>query len=241
MSNQLHDRIRLRIEEMGMAPEGVAKKAGLDRSYFQKFFDRDQASPRADTIAKIARALGVSQTWLLTGEGDKQPAPSADDSPVILSAPQAEAKIAAQAPSLPARERMPNDVPVMGTAAGNHMHGAFQIEGGIIDYVRRPPALSGTREIYALYVEGTSMEPQFFPGDLIYVHPRKPARAGDAVVVQSRHRGDLPPQATIGIYLRKTEKYVIIRKHNPNAEVQILRNEETLCHKILTVNELFGV
>jgi phage repressor protein C with HTH and peptisase S24 domain len=136
---------------------------------------------------------------------------------------------------------MPLDVPVMGTAAGSHLRGAFQFEGGIVDYVRRPPALVGAKEIYGLYVEGSSMEPQYFPGDLIYVHPHRPPRTGDIVVVQCRNGEHAQGEATLGIYRRKTEKAFVIGKRNPPAEIEIAREHVTSVHRVLTVNELFGV
>ena len=42
----------------------------------------------------------------------------------------------------------------MGTAAGAMLgKGAFQLSSDVVDYVRRPQALTGARGVYALYVE----------------------------------------------------------------------------------------
>jgi phage repressor protein C with HTH and peptisase S24 domain len=85
------------------------------------------------------------------------------------------------------------------------------------------------------------MEPQFYPGDLVYVHPDRPARVGDPVVIQVKAGSDHEIEGTIGVYVRKTERHITIRKHNPAAEIQILRDAGTVIHKIMTMNELFGV
>lgn len=229
MSSSLHQRLHERIEEVGLSAEAVAKLAKLDRSYFQKLFARPDASPRTETLRRIATVLGVTEQWLMTGQGQKlAPAPG-------------EHEVQKVAPELPSRSMMPLDVPVYGTAAGSFARGAFRFEGGIIDYVRRPPGLMGTKNAYALFVEGTSMEPKYPPGELIYIHPDKPARAGDTVVVQTKNGFEEPDEATLGIYVKTTEKYVVIRKLNPPAEIQIVRNKETRVHKVLTMNELFGV
>ena len=74
--------------------------------------------------------------------------------------------------------------------------GAFQLESGPIDYVARPVALLEARDIYAIYVEGTSMEPEHRPGDLRFVHPHKPARFGDSVIVQMQSEDMGPITAT---------------------------------------------
>lgn len=101
--------------------------------------------------------------------------------------------------------------------------------------------MAGARDIYALFVEGTSMEPQYFPGDLIYIHPHKPPRYGDAIVIQAAV-SEAEMEATIGIYTKKTEKFVTIIKRNPaNSEVQINRDTIISMHRVLTTNELFGV
>jgi phage repressor protein C with HTH and peptisase S24 domain len=97
------------------------------------------------------------------------------------------------------------------------------------------------RNVYSLYVEGTSMEPQFQPGDLIYVHPDKPPRFGDAVVIQVQLGDSEAMEATIGILSKRATEMVTIRKHNPNAEIDIPRSTIVAIHKVLSVNELYGV
>lgn len=141
----------------------------------------------------------------------------------------------------PARTAMPNDVPVRGTAAGSHLRGAFQISDDAIDYVRRPPALNGARNAYALYVEGTSMVPVYNPGDLLFVHPDRPPRIGDSVVVQVQLREADGPEATIGYLRRRSASALVIGKLSPEAEVEINTRTIIAVHKVLTMNELFGV
>jgi SOS-response transcriptional repressor LexA len=243
--NGLHDRIRQRIDELGLSEEAASLLVGTDRSYFRKLFERPNSHPRIDTLQRIAAALSADVAWLTTGAS---PLTAGDTENLLgpwLSAYSRGAAVDGQPadtpPLLPARAEMPLDVPVMGTAAGSHLRGAFQFEGGIVDYVRRPPALVGAKEIYGLYVEGSSMEPQYFPGDLIYVHPHRPPRTGDIVVVQCRNGEHAQGEATLGIYRRKTEKAFVIGKRNPPAEIEIAREHVTSVHRVLTVNELFGV
>lgn len=225
MENDLKKRVLTRLSQMRATPETVSNRMGMDRSYLRKFLERDTQQPRLETLKKLAEALRVSVDWLATGTGE----PTARSS----TAPRLETHTTTQA-------TLPKDVPVMGTAAGSHLRGAFQLEGGIVDYVRRPPALMGTKDIYALYVEGTSMEPQYSPGDLVYVHSHKPPRLGDAVIVQAMSGENGSMEATIGIYRKQTAEEFILGKHNPAAEVKIPRRLITVVHKVLTLNELFG-
>lgn len=231
MDNVLIKRINQRLNELGKAPQRVSIEATGAKETLRKILDGTTKSPRLDTIQKLADALETTPEWL-TGQD------------IALEAPARRAAMNDVAPaSVPAPQRfdMPNDIAVRGTAAGSHLRGAFQFTSDAIDFVRRPPALLGARDIYALYVEGSSMEPQYFPGDLIYVHPHRPPRFGDVVVVQVVV-GEGEMEATLGVYSKRTEKFVTILKRNPaNSEVQIKRESVQAIHKVLTVNELFGI
>lgn len=216
MENLVVENIKKRIEELDLTPEGAARRCGLTRDYFRKLFERPHASPRGVTLAKIAQGLATTPEALMGSS----------------AAPRA---------PMPPAGALPYDVPVMGTAAGSHIRGAFQLTPGPVDIVRRPPALMGARDLYALYVEGTSMEPRFHPGDLIYVHPRKPPRVNDPVVVQCFDGSDDEIAAMVGIFLKWTPTHLHIAKYNPQSEVQILRETVKAVHKVLSTNELFGV
>lgn len=98
----------------------------------------------------------------------------------------------------------------------------------------------GAKDIYAVYVEGNSMEPQYFPGDLIFVHPHRPPRFGDPVIVQCQNGSEEAAEATLGILHKRTAELLILRKHNPSAEVSIKRDRIISTHKVLTNNDLYG-
>lgn len=85
------------------------------------------------------------------------------------------------------------------------------------------------------------MEPQYFPGDLIYVNPNRPARHGDIVVVECRTSEHAPAEATLGIYRRRTERFLIIGKRNPPLDLEIDGELVSAVHRVLTTNELFGL
>lgn len=86
----------------------------------------------------------------------------------------------------PALSTLARDVPVMGTATGS-LGGAFQFEGGVVDYVARPPALVGAKNAYSMYVEGPSMVPEHNPGDLRFIHPDRKVHVGDSVVITAKY------------------------------------------------------
>lgn len=224
MTSTLRDRIRERLAALGLSEEAASRKAGRDKTYLRKMFEREDWSPRAESLEGLAGALETSVEWLIRGEATSTPAGEARPAPVVM----------------PPRSQMPNDVPVYGTAAASHLNGAFQLEPGIVDYVRRPPALAGASDVYALYVEGSSMEPRYQPGDLVFIHPHRPPRPGDTVIVQM----ELAPhqiEASIGFLRRRTASHIVIGKLNPQAEVELKRERVRAIHRVLSVNELFGV
>lgn len=227
MSSFTHERIKKRLAELELTAEAASKLAGLDKTYLRKLFERPDASPRGDTLARLAAALGKPVEWFIAGApADSVPGAAVRPAPVAL----------------PDRNAMPNDVPVLGTAAGSHLRGAFQMdEANIVDWVRRPPALAGAKTAYAIYVEGSSMAPEHNAGDLRFVHPGRPPRIGDTVIVQLRNGPHEPIEASIGHYRRKTATQLVIGKLNPEAEVQLKLDIVIDIHKVLTMNELFGV
>ncbi|MBC7280012.1 LexA family transcriptional regulator [Hoeflea sp.] len=230
MSDIFRQRLEARLEELGLSASKVSRSATGSPDTIRSWLNHPERSPRVDTLAKVAAELDTTPEWLLgrsdIAEGPRRPA--SDVRPAQISPPS--------------RDSMPADVPVMGTAAGSLLSGSFQFQGGVIDYVRRPPALSGARDIYALFVEGSSMEPRYFPGDLVYVNPHKPPRITDVVIVQEGNGDPTAVTASIGVLHKRANGAVILLKYNPaGAEITIEMSRVIAIHKVLTPNELFGI
>lgn len=228
MSDILISRINERLGELDISARWASLQVGENADLIRNILRGKSESPRIDTIEKIAAVLKTTPEWL-TGKSEISTAPVTGE-------------IRPGAAVIPARERMPNDVPVRGTAAGSHMSGAFQLDSSqTVDWARRPPAMTGARDLYALYIEGTSMEPEHRPGDLRFVHPHKPARIGDSVIVQIRNGRNSEIEAIIGHYLKKTPTTLVIGKLSPVATVEVKREHVVAVYKVLTMNELFGL
>lgn len=226
MDKMLISRLKARLEEKQKSAREVSIAATGKPDTVRNILRGATQDPKAVVLDKVAAELDTTSDWLL----------GKTDTVEIVGKGLRPAEV-----EVPARQQMPSDVPVYGTAAGSHLRGAFQlVEGTTIDYVRRPPGLTGAADAYALYVEGSSMEPRFEPGELVFVHPHRPARLGDAVIVQvAVSPGQI--EASIGFLRRRTADHVVIGKLNPAAEVQLNRAHVTAVHRVLTMNELFGV
>lgn len=156
------DWIREGLKRAGKSQRGLAAYLGLDPSAISRLLAGERLL-KADEVARIAAYLSV-------------PAPAPD---LPSEAPQDMDATAA----VPPFTTMRRDVPVVGTVVGGSS-GAFELNGSVVDYVRRPPGIERTRGVYALYVSGESMVPRYDPGDLVFLNPSRPPRAGDYVVIE---------------------------------------------------------
>lgn len=215
-------------EKMGLTQSALGELAGTSQPQIKRLEDGDRKLTK-EWAQRLAPHLDTTPEALLFG--------IAHEPSVEISARNYGA---GSTPPFPYRDTMPNDLPVMGTAAGSHDRGAFKLGSDIIDYVRRPAPLAGTKDSYALYVEGSSMEPQYFPGDLIFINPNRPAKLGDMVVVQWYESED-GVEASIGVLVKRSETSIVLRKRNPAADITLPRNGNTVIHRVLTNNEVFGV
>ena len=232
--SQLHDLLEKHRREQGLSPTEVSRAIGRSPSYFRKMLET-KSIPGGETLMRLARVLNVDIDVLnaaVSGQEDAvdtiKPTPNAGPADVTL----------------PYRSDMPRDVPVFGTAAGSAMgakNGAWQLSGDPIDYAGRMPGLVSARDAYGLYVENSSMEPRYPHGELVFVHPGKPVRPGDPVIVQTQSHEHAPPETYIKILVRRTAGEVICEQYNPKAEIRFKADTIKALHRVLSVAEIAGV
>lgn len=129
-------------------------------------------------------------------------------------------------------------LPVYGLAAGS-ITGTHRMDSQPVEYVASPSTLDHVRDAYALIVTGTSMEPRYFAGDAIFLHPHRPCKPGDHVVIQEERDGGI--NVSVKCLKAVTEKYIVTEQYNPPAEVKFLRERVQAMHRVLTPNEVAGL
>ena len=92
-----------------------------------------------------------------------------------------------------------------------------------IDFIRRPEPLLSVRDGYACYVIGDSMSPAYEQGDLLLVHPGRPARSGDDCAF-IRGQDDGTQEALIRRLLRSTPDKWRVRQFNPAKDLDLDRS-----------------
>jgi len=233
-SGSVISRIDERLRVLKLSDRAASLKAELSgdaiRSLRRAAAKNPNASPRGSTLRKLAKALETTEQYLLTGidwaRSDAVPAPGVE---------------------VPAA--MPRDIPVRGSAGGAVVvptRGGVAFEGfGLdldkaVDFVRRPPALNGVNDAYAIYVTGESMAPMHAAGELRFVHPHKPARGGDTVLLIVKTARNRAAEAFIKRYIGRKEGFIIVEQLLPAAVMEFKESTVVGVHRVLTLNELFG-
>jgi len=137
------------------------------------------------------------------------------DSPVTVPAPPPGAR----------------DLPVLGEARGGE-NGFFLTNGEVLAYAERPPALRNVRHAYALVMRGTSMEPRYFEGELLCIHPLRPVHRDNFVHIEL-HDG----RSYVKQFLRRDDEWLWLRQLNPEATVQFRNVDIKHCRRIIATAE----
>lgn len=172
--------------ENGLSASGLARKAGLDPTAFNKSKRiNPQGKPRWPTMESVAKVLDATDATLA-------------DYARILG---------------PAGGRSGRRYPVIGLAKagqGGFFDDAGYPTGSGWDEVDGPDV--GDSNAYALEITGDSMSPVYRPGDIIIVSPAAPMKAGDRVVARTRG-GEVMAKELIRRNTRRVELKSVNSRH----------------------------
>lgn len=200
------------------------------------------------TQAELARHLGVSESVMSKLINRRKPVDVEQDRKIrdflVTNAPQGATGYAlahstssvrrADAPPIVSRRNdMPEDLPVFGTALGGSDGGTeFIMNGQAALYVRRPEKLAGRDDVFALYVQGDSMEPRFFEGELIICETNRPPSVGDFVVVEMKEAVDGFRVAYLKRLAGRSGGKLRLKQYNPD---KVLELEMDAVHQVVRV------
>lgn len=192
-------------QRFGLSASGLARKAGLDPTTFNKSkretADGHKRWPSTESIAKILEATGA--TWEMFSS-----------------------IVGAHGPY----KQSGRTLPLIGFAQAGQ--GGFFDDGGYPvgsgwDEVALPNMDEG--QSYALEVSGDSMLPLFRDGDVVIVSPAEQVRRGDRVVVRT---GD--GEVLAKVLKRETAKQIELQSLNPDHPDRVIERKNVVSmHRIM--------
>lgn len=198
-----HERVWAAIDALAerydLSASGLAKRAGLDATAFNKSkrtsTDGRPRWPSTESLAKIFEATGASfeDFIILVRGGSNRPATAARSSVPLIGFAQA--------------------------GSGGFFDDAGFPAGQGWELVELP---SATREgAYALEVQGDSMLPLYRNGDRLVVDPQATVRRGDRVVVKTQG-GEVMAK----VLSRQTQKQIELHSLNPEHPARVIQMAE---------------
>lgn len=107
------------------------------------------------------------------------------------------------------------------------------IDGHPYGSVFAPPLLENVAGAKALYVRGRSMEPRYYPGELIYIDPRRRPNPGDFVLALVREPKYSTPVGYVRQYLGEQSGKIRLGTLSPRRDYLISRDDVVSFHTIV--------
>ncbi len=212
------DRARQRLTELVAANpqhtlQSLSLALGRNHAYLHQYVVTGSPRELRDRDCRtLAGLLGCDAADLQGGAAEGHVDPSLP--PVAL-------------PRTPPMVTDSRNLPILGYAKGGE--DAFFIDNGeIAGFTMRPHVLDGVSDAYAVEFWDNSMDPALKHGHLGWVHPRKPVKPGDDVVVQLTDG-----QALVKTLVRRTETHLILRQYNPAKDFKVDRTTVKSIHLIV--------
>ena len=117
---------------------------------------------------------------------------------------------------------------------------AFELNGQIVDYVRRPYGILNRKDVFCLRVVNDSMSPRFEDGDRIYCEKRKPILR-DYIVVELKPEAEgRPGKSFIKRLVAQNSSFITVEQFNPEGDLNFSRNEIKEVFRVIPERELRG-
>lgn len=211
--------------------------------YGQEF--RRARRERLLTQVAVARALEVSQSYVAqieAGRNYPSPALASRIAELLGVSPPSDVKgqfslgaIAAHfaEPSTTTAPRLERvRLPIVGVPVPGDDE-RMVIEARPHGSVLAPPQLENVPGAQALYVRGRSMEPRYYPGELVYINPTSPLNRGDFVLALVREPQFGAPIGYVRQYLGEDTRHVRLATLKPQRDYAVDRKALVSIAKIV--------
>jgi phage repressor protein C with HTH and peptisase S24 domain len=223
-------RLRHKLDDLGWSLPKLASEMGRpnDAALIEslgKYVNDRVENPRGSMMRDIARAVGMTEIELRTGNNSGR-----------LDIHSRNGRAAGDTATMGGAVTLTRKIPIYGQAMGGR-HGEFPLNGNRITDILAPASLDGVVEAYAVYVAGTSMEPRYFAGEAVFVHPKLAYSKGDFVVAQirpdDREDDGTPPLAYVKRYISMDARRLRLEQLNPKKILEFPARRVVSIHLII--------
>ncbi len=210
------EKIRTAREALGWSQADLGKRVGISQPAIKKIEDGD--TRHSKFLPRIAQELALDIAELIEG---------------LRAEPAAGEPRAVFAENPPRPGPSGRDFPIHASAEGGR--GQIIVSSDAVDFEARPAPLSHVRDAYGLLITGTSMEPEYRPGDTALINPNLPVVGGEVYVFYAEKAGEA--RATIKHLRRSTAEKWLVSQWNPPSgherDFALSRKEWQWAHRVI--------
>lgn len=215
-------RMNDRMRDAGVSQAELARRTGLNVKSIQKYTRGEVRHPHEGVTERIAHALDVTNAWLW-GQNHV----TGDANVVGMGGKSSLSSVREGEPLL--------DVPVYQTGPTGTW-GVMSLRMLPIDTAERRAGITSAPGVYAIYMQDDCVAPRYRQGEIVYIHPDRPARTGEYVMVTLAD-GTVMVRRLIA----SGPEGVTLEQHTPPVvQVVPLARITSMAH-VLTHNELAGI
>ncbi|MBL8594431.1 MAG: LexA family transcriptional regulator [Devosia sp.] len=226
--NQLAvDYVRHVLEVTGLSPTGLALKAGISSTTLTRPLNSAEYkfALTNTTLNKLEAATGIAYLSFAAAYAAGRP-------PDAPAQPRTEGQPVRYVPGeqvvLSGRRNL---LPVFSGAMGGD--GKLIVSSDFVDHMAMPAALEGVQGAYGLIVDGSSMNPEFWEGDVVWVNPHlKPARGRNHVFFHTPPGGE-DAEAIIKRLNGWNDREWQLEQWNPAKQFTESRRIWPICHRVV--------
>jgi transcriptional regulator with XRE-family HTH domain len=216
MSKKLGEALRLARKDKKLTQGEVATHLGVTRAAVGQWEAGDNA-PSTNNLMKICAYLQIDMASALEGVAQH-------DMFAGLHVPsnwQNETRQPENHPS--SRYSHMRDgsgpIPILKSFPGGKAD--FLIDDDIIGFAARPIGLEQALGAKAVYMVGTTMEPKFDEGDILFVGTMRTPSIGDSVLVRMQSAEGAPSACYLRQLIARSEGKITLRQFNPSKNITL--------------------
>jgi transcriptional regulator with XRE-family HTH domain len=209
--------LRAAIDADGRALREISVAAGLGPNYVQQMLKKEQP-PKLATLDKLLEVLDAGAAERVRGA--LPPEPRTKGQPIHY--------VPGEQLILPGREQL---LPIYSGAEGGL--GKLIIGSDVVDRIEMPAYLRDVRGAYGIMCDGSSMQPEFWPGDIAYVNPiLRPMRGQPHIFYHTPPLGE-DAEAIIKHLLGWNDREWDLQQWNPAKQFSESRKIWPICHRVV--------